>query len=371
MVSESFTADPMRRAVELAASIRGQVSPNPAVGAVLTRDGNVVGEGVTQPPGGPHAEIEAIRSAGPLAQGTTLYVTLEPCSHHGRTPPCTDAIMAAGIARVVCAITDPDEHVRGSGIEQLRSAGIAVQVGSHEAEVGEMLGGYLQHRRNGIPRVTVKFAASLDGKIGTFTGDSRWISGPQTLAWAHQERTHIDAIAVGVNTILIDNPQLTARPEGQEAGAHQPLRVIVDSRGRTPLQANVLGGSSPTLVATTKLSQSAWRENMRQKGVEVALLPCSEDHVDLRALVALLGERGCLDLLVEGGGVLIGALFDAGLVDRVQAVIAPMIVGGEGAPTAVAGRGVARMADALRLDDVKVQRLGADLLVVGKVPHDQ
>jgi diaminohydroxyphosphoribosylaminopyrimidine deaminase / 5-amino-6-(5-phosphoribosylamino)uracil reductase len=370
MDSPAFTTDPMARAIELAASRRGQVSPNPAVGAVLTRDGRVTGEGVTQPPGGPHAEIEAIRQAGPLARGSTLYVTLEPCSHHGRTPPCTDAIVSAGIARVVCAITDPDEHVRGAGIEQLRAAGIPVDIGSHEAEVCEMLGGYLNHRRIGIPRVTVKFAASLDGKIGTFTGDSRWISGPDTLAWAHDERTHIDAIAVGINTVLIDNPQLTARPIGRETGAHQPLRVVVDSRGQTPPEAAVLHGSSPTLIATTQLSRSLWREEVQDRGAEIVLLPCSEDHVDLRSLIALLGDRGCLDLLVEGGGVLIGALFDAGLVDRVQAVIAPMIVGGAAAPTAVAGRGVERMVDALRLCDVSVQRLGSDLLVVGRVPRE-
>jgi diaminohydroxyphosphoribosylaminopyrimidine deaminase/5-amino-6-(5-phosphoribosylamino)uracil reductase len=362
--------DPMSHAVELAASIRGQVSPNPAVGAVLVLDGRVAGEGVTQPPGGPHAEIVAIRTAGPLAKGSTLYVTLEPCSYYGRTPPCTDAILAAGITRVFCAMTDPDEHVRGAGIRQLRDAGVSVDVGSHEAEVREMLAGYIKHRRRGLPRVTVKFAASLDGKIATRTGDSRWISGPDTLAWAHEERTHIDAIAVGINTILIDNPQLTARPNGNEARAHQPRRVVVDSRGRTPVSANVLQGSSPTLIATTNLSEPAWRDEMRRLGSGVALLPCKDGHVDLGALIALLGEEGGLDLLVEGGGVLIGALFDEGLVDRVQAVIAPMVVGGETAPMAVAGRGVERMANAFRLSDVTVRSLGSDLLIQGSVPRE-
>lgn len=357
----------MSRAVELASEIRGHVSPNPPVGAVLVRDGRVVGEGRTQPPGGPHAEIEAIRTAGSLANGATLYVTLEPCNHTGRTPPCTDAIIAAGIQRVVCAVVDPDEHVNGSGIRRLEEAGIAVEAGDGDGAVRRLLAGYLTHRRTGLPMVTVKFATSLDGKIGTRTGDSRWVSGPETLAWAHAERAHLDAIAVGINTVLVDNPQLTARPGGSETGVHQPLRVVVDSRGRTPVSAHVLQGPARTLIATTEAATEPWRLDIEREGAEIALLPSHDGHVDLRALLTELGRRGCLDLLVEGGGILLGALFDAGLVDRVQTVVAPMIIGGAEAPLAVAGRGVERMIDAFRLQDVTVQRLGMDVLIEGSV----
>jgi diaminohydroxyphosphoribosylaminopyrimidine deaminase/5-amino-6-(5-phosphoribosylamino)uracil reductase len=357
--------DPMERAVELAGAVRGIVSPNPPVGAVIVADGRVAGEGNTRPPGGAHAEIVALAAAGPAARGATLYVTLEPCSHFGRTPPCTNAIIDAGIARVICAIQDPDTHVNGDGIGRLRDAGVAVEVGAHEDDVRRLLAGYLHQRRTGRPLVTVKFAASLDGKIATRTGDSRWISGPETLAWAHAERAHLDAIAVGINTVLIDDPQLTARPGGDESESHQPLRIVVDSRGRTPSAAHVLQGPAPTLIATTQASSESWRQQMEQLGAEVALLPDVNQHVDLRAMLDLLGKRGCLDLLVEGGGILLGALFDQGLVDRIQAVVAPMIVGGSDAPVAVAGWGVERMVDALRLRDVTVQRLGSDLLIEG------
>ena len=359
--------DPMARAVELARAIRGHVSPNPPVGAVVYCDGHLAGEGRTQPPGGPHAEVMALRAAGANAQGAMLYVTLEPCSHHGRTPPCTDAIIAAGVSRVICSIRDPDPKVDGAGIERLRDAGIAVEVGSHEGEVRHLLGGYIKHRKTGQPLVTAKFAASLDGKIGTRTGDSRWVSGEDTLAWAHDERTHLDAIAVGINTVLVDDPQLTARPAGGDDSTHQPLRVVVDSTGRTPRTARVLQGRGQTLIATTERSPRPWREEMARLGADVELLPTTSGHVDLQALLRVLGDRGCLELLVEGGGILLGALFDAGLVDRVQAVVAPMIIGGAGAPLAVAGRGVERMADARRLREVTVRRLGVDLLIEGSL----
>lgn len=366
----SPTADPMLRALELARSVRGRVSPNPPVGAVLVRAGRIVGEGSTRPPGGPHAEIAALRAAGDAARGSTLYVTLEPCSHYGRTPPCTQAIIAAGVEAVVCTIVDPDEQVNGRGVEELRRAGVAVQCGNHEVEAREILVDYIKHRRTGLPYVTAKFAASLDGKIGTRTGDSRWVSGPQTLAWAHEQRARLDAIAVGVNTVLVDDPQLTARPGGQESREHQPLRVVVDSGGRTPASARVLQGIAPTLIATTERSADEWRAEMRRRSAEVAVLPAESGKVDLRALLALLGARGCLNLLVEGGGILLGSFFDAGLVDRVQAIVAPMIIGGASAPVAVAGRGVERMAEAFRLQSVRVDLLGSDLLVQGVVPHE-
>jgi len=361
--------DPMDRAVELAQSVRGRVSPNPPVGAVLVRAGRIVGEGSTQPPGGPHAEVVALREAGEAARGATLYVTLEPCSHHGRTPPCTDAILAAGVSRVVYAQVDPDSQVDGRGIRRLESAGVTVETGKHQRRVSELLADYVKHRRTGLPFVTAKFAMSLDGKIGTRTGDSRWVSGPQTLAWVHEERTRLDALAVGVNTVLVDDPQLTARPGGQHSPVHQPLRVVLDSRGRTPASAHVLGGDSHTLLVTTATADDGWKERIRSAGAEVETLPDENGRVDLESLLTLLGGRGCINLLVEGGGILLGSFFDAGLVDRVQAVVAPLIIGGAEAPLAVAGRGVERMADALRLQNVTIRALGADTMIQGFLQH--
>lgn len=356
---------PMRRALELAYQALGSTSPNPAVGAVIVNEGEVVGEGMTQPPGGPHAEVVALRQAGAKARGATVYVTLEPCSHHGRTPPCTDALIEARVGRVVFSFEDPDPLVSGRGREQLRAAGIAVEEGDGAAESARILEGYVKHRRTGLPFVIVKYAASLDGRIAAASGDSRWVSGPATLRWTHEGRTKIDAILVGSSTVLIDDPQLTARPDGVEA-ERQPLRVVLDSAGRTPSTANVLSGRARTLIATTARSRSQWRREIEAAGGEVLVF--AEDasgRVPLPPLLRELGQRGILTLLVEGGGVVHGSFFDERLVDKLTAVIAPMIVGAEDAPAAVAGKGAQRMRDAVRLRDMTIERLGDDILVTG------
>ena len=355
--------DPVRRALALARQA-GPVSPNPAVGAVLLRDGRIVGEGFTQPPGGPHAEVVALEQAGEAARGATLYVSLEPCCHQGRTPPCTRAIIAAGVAAVHFPILDPDPQVRGRGRDELVAAGIAVHVGEGEEEARRLNEAYIKQRTTGLPFVIAKFAASLDGRIAAPSGESRWISGPEAREWAHGLRTEVDAILCGANTIVMDDPQLTARPGGQAAG-RQPLRVVADSRGRTPASARVLAGPGRVLIATTDRSDAGWRSAMEAAGAEVLVLPREGDSLDLTALLRALGERDVLSLLVEGGGVIIGALFDRGLVDKVHAVIAPMIVGASDAPAAVAGRGARRLADAWRLREVTVERLGEDVLVTG------
>jgi diaminohydroxyphosphoribosylaminopyrimidine deaminase/5-amino-6-(5-phosphoribosylamino)uracil reductase len=370
--------NPIERALSLARQALGTASPNPAVGAVLVKDGRIVGEGFTQPPGGPHAEVMAICRAGEAARGATLYVTLEPCCHHGRTPPCTEAVLAAGVREVHLSHLDPDPHVNGRGKAELESAGVTVFVGEGEEEARRINEAYLKHRTTGLPFVIAKFAASLDGKIAATSGDSRWVSGPESRRWSHRQRTLVDAIIVGVRTVLVDNPELTARPEPGEGARQadgeprQPLRLVADSRGRTPASARVLQGPATTLVATTEASSEAWRRQMRDAGAEVVTLPtrqaagpASGGRVDLVELLRYLGGRDVLSLLVEGGGELLGGFFDLGLVDKVQAIIAPIIIGGQEATAAVAGRGTRRMADALRLRDVTIERLGEDVLVTG------
>jgi diaminohydroxyphosphoribosylaminopyrimidine deaminase/5-amino-6-(5-phosphoribosylamino)uracil reductase len=263
------------------------------------------------------------------------------------------------------ALHDPDPQVDGRGRTALETAGVRVEQGDGASEATRQLEGYLKHRRTGLPLVIVKYAASLDGRIAAASGDSRWVSGPQTLEWAHRNRPKLDAIVVGSNTVVIDNPQLTARPGGSTEGVHQPLRIVLDSRGRTPRDAHVLEGESATLIATTEASSAEWRDSMQAAGAEVLVLPAYENHVDLEALLHELGGRGLLTVLFEGGGVVLGSLFDRRLVDRVTAVIAPIIVGAADAPSAVAGRGAWRMADAPRLRDIEVTRLGEDVLIEG------
>ena len=366
----------MARAFELARAVRGTTSPNPAVGAVIAHGSRIVGEGATQPPGGPHAEVVAIRQAGELARGATLYVTLEPCAHVGRTPPCTDAIIKAAVGRVAVAVGDPDRRVSGRGLSQLRDAGIEVNLGDGAALGAEHYEAYAHNRRTGRPFVTAKFAASLDGRIASTSGDSRWVSGPQTLRWAHRNRPLFDAILVGVETIIVDNPQLTARPEDWRGPIPQPLRVVLDSRGRTPLDRRVLQDvdASPTLIATTDAADDNWRTSIAQDGVNVAVLPADAERagrVSLPALLELLGrEHGVVSLLVEGGGEVLGSFFDQRLINKVTAVVAPMIIGGD-AQTAVRGRGAERMKDVLRLNRMTTERLGSDLLITGYPVHPE
>jgi diaminohydroxyphosphoribosylaminopyrimidine deaminase/5-amino-6-(5-phosphoribosylamino)uracil reductase len=356
----------MRRALELAEGVLGSTSPNPSVGCVIVRDGRIVGEGASRPPGEAHAEVVALEGTGASAGGATVYVTLEPCAHLGRTPPCVDALISAGVASVHVAMRDPNPNVAGGGVEKLQAAGIDVTIGDGETEAARLLEAYIKHRTTGLPFVIVKFAATLDGKIAASSGDSRWVAGEAARAWAHGFRTKVDAIMCGVNNVLLDDPQLTARPGGAHA-ERQPLRIVADSRGRTPLDAKVLGSGGKTIIATTDASPAAWRAAIGERGAEALVLPADADgRVDLRALSVDLGERGVLSLLVEGGGVLHASFFAAGLVDKVHAIIAPKIVGGTRYP-AVAGEGAARMSDAVTLRDIEIERMGDDAVIVGYV----
>ncbi len=361
--------DYMEQALSLAKLALGQVSPNPAVGAVVVKNGVVVGQGYTQPPGSGHAEVVALKQAGEEARGGVMYVTLEPCGHYGRTPPCSQAIIAAGIAEVHLAMLDPNPLVSGRGKDELEREGIKAYTGEHEAEAKEINEAYCKFITSGLPFVTAKFALSLDGKIATRSGDSKWISGDEAREYVHYLRYTADAVMAGVNTVLVDDPHLTVRCCRGKGGRvkKQPLRVIVDGKGRTPLTALVFSEPGKTLLALGKTATPEEKEAFTQAGAELVELPSEGGRVDLKGLLKVLAERGITSVLVEGGGILLGSLFDGGLVDKVIAFIAPIIIGGEEAKTAVAGRGVSKVVDSLKLERIKVERFGQDLMVSGYV----
>ena len=354
----------MRLALGLAWAAVGRTSPNPPVGAVLVRDGQIVGEGSTQPAGHAHAEVVALRQAGDLARGATLYVTLEPCSHHGRTPPCTDAIIAAGVSEVHASILDVNPRVSGAGIDRLRQAGIRVHVGEGQSEAAELAAPHAKFITTGRPLVTVKFAMSLDGKIATRSGDSKWITGKESRQYVHELRALSDAIMAGIGTVIADDPQLTARgPDGIPL-PRQPVRVIVDSSGRLSSDSTLLRQPGDTLVAVASESQNV-RARLESIGAEVFAATGESGCVDLAGLLDELGRRDITSVFVEGGGTLLGSLFDAGLVDRVVGFVAPVIIGGDAALSPVGGEGAERMADALRLSDVRIETFGDDVAVTG------
>lgn len=363
--------DYMEKALSLAKLALGQVSPNPAVGAVIVKNGVVVGEGYTQPPGSAHAEIVALNMAGENARGGTMYVTLEPCCHYGRTPPCTGAIISAGISRVYFAMLDPNPLVMGKGKDELEKAGIKVFVGEHEKEAQQITEAYAKYITTGMPLVTVKFAVSLDGRIATRTGDSKWISGDESRKRVHAMRYISDAVITGANTVLADDPSLTARCQVVGGIAHkQPLRVVVDGRARTPLTARLFSQPGKTLLAVTEMANREKLAAFKKLGAEILELPSPDGLVNLRSLFKILGERQITSVMVEGGGMLLGQLFDFGMVDKVVAFVAPVIIGGEGAIAAIRGKGAERMANALRLIDVTIERFGNDVMVSGYVPKN-
>jgi diaminohydroxyphosphoribosylaminopyrimidine deaminase/5-amino-6-(5-phosphoribosylamino)uracil reductase len=353
----------MSRAIALAARARHSTSPNPMVGAVVVRDDRVVGRGYHRLAGGPHAEIVALAEAGEAARGGTMFVTLEPCSHTGRTGPCVDAIVAAGISRLVVAHRDPYAEVSGRGIRRLRQAGVEVAVGDGQRESRALNPGWLRAHEQGRPFVALKYAATLDGKTASRSGDSRWITGEKARAEAHRLRQAYDAVAVGARTVLADDPRLNARPAGRGERGRQPLRVVVDGRLTTDPAARVhdreLGGAS--LVLASRRAPAARLARFSRQGIDVEVLDTSRPSG--ADLLAALRRRGISSLLVEGGGELAWSLVEDGLVDRVYAFFGPLLLGGRAAPTPVGGEGFERLAEALRLDVVKLRRLGPDVLV--------
>jgi diaminohydroxyphosphoribosylaminopyrimidine deaminase/5-amino-6-(5-phosphoribosylamino)uracil reductase len=353
----------MQRALELATSVRGGELGNPWVGAVLVREGDVVAPGATQPPGGRHAEAVAL--AGSDARGSTLYVTLEPCApfEGKRTPPCSEVVIAAGVSRVVVAMEDPDPRVAGRGIEALRAAGVEVEVGDGREAAVALLRPWLKRQQTGLPYVIAKFAASLDGRTATATADSKWITGEAARDLAHQQRAWVDAVLVGSGTLLADDPELTARPGGVRA-ERQPVRVVVDARGRTPVGARLFDAQGKAIVATTATSGPEWRAAVAARGAHVIECEPGEGGVNLQQLLQTLAKRSVTSVWAEGGGTLLGSLFDEGLVDEVWGFLAPLIIGGDGLP-AVGGRGATMVANAWRLREVATDRLGDDILVRG------
>jgi diaminohydroxyphosphoribosylaminopyrimidine deaminase / 5-amino-6-(5-phosphoribosylamino)uracil reductase len=356
----------MRLALDAAAKGRGLVEPNPMVGAVVVRDGRLVGVGHHARYGGPHAEVAALDAAGEQARGATLYVTLEPCCHHGKTPPCTEAILRAGVARVVAAHRDPFPKVDGGGLTRLREAGVDVAVGPAAEAAVALNAPYLKRVFTGRPYVIAKWAMTLDGKTAVGSGDSRWISSADSRSLVHATRARMDAVVVGIGTALADDPQLTARPPGPRT----PHRVVLDSRAQLPLASSLVQSAreTPTLVAVTDRAPADRRNLLAERGCDVVVFEGSP-RVPIPPLLAELGRRGMTNVLVEGGGLVLGDFLDAGEVDEVDVFIAPLIEGGDHPRTPVRGKGRSLMSEAARLDHVIHTAIGDDLRIQGLLPQ--
>lgn len=357
----------MERALALAQLGQGWVEPNPMVGCVIAHGAEVVGEGWHQRFGGDHAEVEALRQAAERAQGAALYVTLEPCCHWGKTPPCTQAILAAGVRRVVAAMKDPFPQVAGQGLRQLAEAGLEVQCGLLEAEARRLNAPYLKLIQTGRPWVIAKWAMTLDGKLGTRTGQSRWISSSEARTVVHQLRGRVDAVLVGSRTAAWDDPLLTAQPPGPRTA----IRIVLDSRAKLASESQLVqtARQTPVLVAAGPETTETDRRRLESAGCELLVLPGQTHQERLLALLDELGRRRMTNLLVEGGGRVLGALFDLRAIDEVHVFIAPKLFGGLEAPMALAGLGIERPDQAAPLESVQIERVGQDIYVAGRVRY--
>jgi len=355
----------MWMALDLARQGWGKTSPNPMVGAVLVKGGEVVGTGFHQKAGDRHAEIIALQEAGEKARAATLYTNLEPCCHYGRTPPCTEAIIQAGVRKVVIATIDPNPLVSGQGVRKLQEAGIKVKVGVLEDKAKRLNEVFFKYITTKKPFVVVKVAMTLDGKIATSSGQSRWISGEKSRKFAHRLRSMSDGIMVGINTVLQDDPLLTVRLEGERGP--DPVRVVVDSKGRLPLGSRIVKTASEkkTILATTELAAPHKLEALRSSGVEVLTLPSKEGRVDLQELMLALGAKEISILLVEGGGTLNYALLNENIIDKIYFFIAPFLLGGESAPTPLEGAGAGKLEESWMVESMEMKQLDSDLLIIG------
>ena len=353
----------MQLALQAASAAEYATSPNPMVGAVVVKDGEVIAVGSHRRAGDRHAEVEALLSAGERAQGAQLFVTLEPCAHTGRTPACTESIVAAGINRCIVATVDPSRKVSGRGLAALRDAGIDISVGVCEREARRLNEFYIKHALTGLPFATAKLAMSLDGRSATHAGDSQWITAEPARARGHELRRDHDAILVGANTVLRDDPRLTARLE--DAG-RSPLRVILDSTMRVGVRAKVFDKSvGSVLLATTERARPERVKEFEDEGIPVVVLPARDGQVGIEGVLGYLGRRNILSVLIEGGATVQGSAFDAQLVDKVVAFISPRLIGGAAAPGAVGGRGAAALLAAPELSEVRMERVGPDIVVNG------
>lgn len=354
--------DYMKIALDLAKGTKGQTSPNPVVGAVIVNQGRIVGMGAHLKAGQPHAEVHALNMAGSLAKNSTLYVTLEPCSHFGRTPPCAERIVAEQVKRVVVATLDPNPLVSGMGIDLLEKAGIEVTVGVLEQEAKQLNESFNKYITTRMPFVTVKTAMTLDGKIATYTGSSKWITGEKSRAYVHQLRHEHDAIMVGIGTILKDNPSLTVRTEVEGLN---PIRIVVDSKLRIPLDAKVvIDGKAPTWIFTTNQVSEQKINELTKMGIQV-IVTKGEESVLLQEVLQYLGKNHVTSVFVEGGSTLTGSLFDHGLIDKYIGFIAPKLVGGFQSLTSIGGEGKTMMTQAVPLTNISIQQFEDDFCITG------
>ncbi|HET7521744.1 MAG TPA: bifunctional diaminohydroxyphosphoribosylaminopyrimidine deaminase/5-amino-6-(5-phosphoribosylamino)uracil reductase RibD [Bacillales bacterium] len=354
--------DYMRLALQLAEGGKGQTSPNPAVGAVVVKEGRIVGLGAHLKAGEAHAEVHALNMAGEEADGSTVYVTLEPCSHHGKTPPCADLLIEKGVHAVFAAAEDPNSKVSGRGIAKLREAGIRVETGLLKDEATAVNEVFFHYIRSRMPYVRLKSAMSLDGKIATVNGESQWITGEGARRDGHRLRDETDAILVGVNTVIADNPSLTARLSG---GGKNPVRIILDRHLRTPVDANVVtDGKAPTWIFAGQDAAEKSGERYRRPGVRV--ISSGSERVEIIPVLQHLGSEGIASLLVEGGAAVHASFLEEKAVQEVITYVAPKLIGGRSAPTPFAGAGVERLADALHLTIGSVDRIGGDIKIVSR-----
>jgi len=362
-----FDETMMRRALELAWRGQGRVEPNPMVGAVVVRDGQLVGEGWHERFGQAHAEANALAQAGSRARGGTLYVTLEPCCHHGKTPPCTDAVLRSGVRRVVAAMLDPNPIVAGRGISRLREAGLEVDTGLCEAEARRLNAPYVKLIQTGRPHVIAKWAMTLDGKIATAAGDSRWITSEAARACVHALRGRVDGVLIGAGTARTDDPLLTARPPGPRVAT----RIVLDTRLQLRESSRLVrtARDAPLLLVHSLETNPERRRLLQDLGCECLALPCDKGKVELAALLDELGRRRFTNLLVEGGAAVLGSFFDAQAVDEAWVFVAAKLVGGVAAPSPVAGAGRQHLADAILLSDTVMEPVGTDWLFRGQVRY--
>lgn len=355
----------MRRALDLAGLALGRTSPNPVVGAVIVKDGQIVGEGYHQKAGTPHAEVHALRQAGAQAAGATVYVSLEPCSHFGRTPPCADALIAAGVKKVVIACLDPNPQVAGRGMQKLIAAGIETELGILQEEAGRLNEAFFKYIQTARPFVAIKTAMTLDGKIASKTGDSRWITSPDARTYVHQLRNSYDAILVGIGTVLHDDPMLNTRLETEDT--RDPVRVIIDSQLDLPLNSQIAISSKKqrNIVFCSAGADLQKQARLETYGCEIIRLDSKRLFLPMENVLDHLGSMGICSLLVEGGGQINASLLEGHLVDKVYSFIAPKIIGGSEAPSPVGGQGLKLMQEAWELHSIDVKMFARDILITG------